>query len=133
MANNAARVVPDLRGVSTLVAAYVAITVATLVVLAVLSGAAPTLATGEAWGHAVIVGVFAVALPLRLRAARRGARRALTAVVVIASVLALVNVVEALLPAFPGWMRGEMVVVAALMVGVGVLAGRARARGTLGA
>lgn len=122
-----------LRRVSTLVTTYVAITVATLVVLAVLSATAPTLATGEAWGHAVIVGVFAVLLPLRLRAARRGERRALTAVVVIASVLVLVNVVEAFLPAFPGWMRGEMVVIAALMVGVGVLAGRARARGTLGA
>lgn len=128
MANSA-----GLRQVSTLVTTYVVITVATLVVLAVLSATAPALATGEAWGHAVIVGVFAVLLPLRLRSARRGGRGALTAVVVIASVLALVNVVEAFLPAFPGWMRGEMVVIAALMVGVGVLAGRARARGTLSA
>lgn len=123
----------ELRRASTLVTTYVAITVATLVVLAVLTATAPALATSEAWGHAVIVGVFAVLLPLRLRAARQGGRRALTAVVVIASVLVVVNVVEAFLPAFPGWMRGEMVVIAVLMVGVGVLAGRARGRGTLGA
>jgi hypothetical protein len=64
----------------------------------------------------VIVVVFAVLLPLRLRAARKGSADALRAVAIIASVLLAVNVVEAALPhAFPGWMRIEMVVIALLM------------------
>ncbi|WP_433798447.1 hypothetical protein [Actinomycetospora sp. CA-084318] len=122
MANNA------LGTTSRLVGLYVVIALATVVAVAVLATTAPDLAPSEAWGHAVIVAVFAVLLPLRLRAARAGSRRALTAVVVIATVLALVNLVEAFLPAFPDWMRLEMVAIAVLMVAVGVLAGRARRR-----
>ena len=129
MANKRAH--PDLATTSGLVGLYVVIVLATLVALAVLAVAAPDLATPEAWGHAVVVAVFAVLLPLRLRVARRGSRRALTAVGVIAVVLALVNLVEAFVPAFPGWMRAEMVVVAALMAVVGVLVTRARSRATM--
>ncbi|GAA4839615.1 hypothetical protein GCM10023201_31750 [Actinomycetospora corticicola] len=129
MANKRAR--PDLATTSGLVGLYVVIVLATLVALTVLAATAPDLATPEAWGHAVVVAVFAVLLPLRLRVARRGSRRALTAVGVIAVVLALVNLVEAFLPAFPGWMRAEMVVVAALMAAVGVLVTRARGRATM--
>jgi len=99
------------------VAAYVVLVVATLGALAVLSGTAPRLATAEAWGHAVLVAIFAVLLPLRLRAARRGSGRALRALGVIAAVLAAVNLVEAVLPGvFPVWMRIEMAVIAALML-----------------
>jgi hypothetical protein len=87
-----------------------------VVALAVLSGVAPRLATPEAWGHAVIVAVFAVVLPLRWRAARRGGTRGLRAVGIIAAVLAVVNAVEACLPAFPAWMRVEMALVAVLML-----------------
>jgi len=88
----------------------------TIVALITLEGAARHLATKEAWGHAVIVLVFAVLLPLRLRAARRGRADALRALAIIASALLVVNAVEAALPhAFPGWMRVEMVVIAVLM------------------
>ena len=111
------------------VGAYVVVALGTVVALAVMAAAAPALATDEAWGHAVVVAVFAVLLPLRLLAARRGSRRALTAVTVIAGVLVVVNVVEAALPGvFPAWMRVEMVAVAALMVALAALCVRARGR-----
>ena len=105
-----------LQAASNLVRAYVVLTIGTIIALIVMGAVAPHLATQEAWGHAVIVVVFAVLLPLRLRAARKGSADALRAVAIIASVLLAVNVVEAALPhAFPGWMRIEMVVIAVLM------------------
>jgi hypothetical protein len=105
-----------LQAVANLVRAYVVLTVGTIIALIIMAAVAPHLATQEAWGHAVIVVVFAVLLPLRLRAARKGSADALRAVAIIASVLLAVNVVEAALPhAFPGWMRIEMVAIAVLM------------------
>jgi hypothetical protein len=102
-----------------LVIIYVAIVFATLVALIALSIVTPAQATANAWGHAVIVAVFAVLLPLRLRSTRSGRRNAVRAVGVIAAVLFLVNVVEALIPSFvPLWMRVEMVGVALVMAGV---------------
>jgi hypothetical protein len=98
---------------------YLAVAAATLGVLAVLPAAAPRQAPREAWGHAINVAVFAVVLPLRLRAARRGSLGALRAVGLIASALFLVNVVEASVPGFvPIWMRIEMVGIAVLMAAV---------------
>jgi hypothetical protein len=94
--------------------------------LVVMTLVAPWQATDEAWWHAVIVAVFAVLLPVRLRAARRGSRRALTVVAVAAAILVAVNLVEATLPAFPGWMRVEMVAIAGLMAVVGIVAVRVR-------
>jgi len=115
----------SLRTASRLVATYVCLTFATVVVLAVLASVAPEQATDEAWWHAVIVLVFAVLLPLRMRAARRGDEGALRAVTIIAVVLLLVNLVEAVLPgAFPTWMRIEMVVIVALMGWLSFLTGR---------
>ena len=115
------------RRATPLVACYVAIVVATLVVLAVLSGVDPSQATSEAWWHAVIIGVFALLLPLRLRAARHGSQRAVTAVAVIAAALLVVNLVEALIPSlFPTWMRIEMVVIAVLMAAVVLVVRRGR-------
>lgn len=108
-------------------ATYVVIAVATVVALGVLSAVDPPVATDEAWGHAVVVGVLALVLPLRLRAARRGSRRGLVAVGAIATVLVVVNVAEALIPGFfPVWMRVEMVAIAVLMVAVAVLSLRRR-------
>jgi isoprenylcysteine carboxyl methyltransferase (ICMT) family protein YpbQ len=105
-----------LRPVSAVVAGYVVLTAATIVTLIILEGTARHLATKDAWGHAVIVLVFAVLLPLRLRAARKGSADALRALAIIASALLVVNAVEAALPhAFPGWMRIEMVVIVVLM------------------
>jgi hypothetical protein len=119
---------PDLASASRVVVGYVCVMVVTVVALGVLSAVAPDLATDEAWGHAVIVLVFAILLPLRMRAARKGSARAVRAVAVIAGVLLGVNLVEAALPgAFPGWMRIEMVVVAALMaVLLALVTGRVR-------
>lgn len=96
---------------------YLTVVVATLVGLTVLSFTAADQATSNAWGHAIVVSVFAVVLPLRLRSAQTGRRSAIRAVGLIASVLLLVNIVEALLPGFvPFWMRVQMGVVAALML-----------------
>jgi hypothetical protein len=118
----------SLRDLHRAVTVYVVVVAGTVVALAALSVLAPSLAPAEAWGHAVVVAVFAVLLPLRLRSARRGSGSALTAVVVIAAVLAVVNAVEASLAVFPGWMRVEMVGIAALMVVTGLVAARARHR-----
>jgi hypothetical protein len=101
---------------AALVLAYVAITAVTVLALALLSLIAPDLATSHAWGHAIIVVGFAVLLPLRSRAARKGKRGALRAVALISITLVAVNIVEGVLPgAFPTWMRVEMFGVAALM------------------
>lgn len=109
------------------VGAYLVVALGTVPALAILSVAAPDLATPEAWGHAVIVGVFAIVLVFRARAARNGSATGLRAVTIIGCVLLVVNLVEAALPgAFPSWMRVEMLVIAALMLAVLVLTVRAR-------
>ena len=101
---------------ATVVRVYVALTAAALLTLVLLSLVAPDLVTGHAWGHAIIVTVFAVLLPLRLRAARLGKPSGLRAVGVISGTLLAVNMVEGMLPGFfPTWMRVEMFCVAALM------------------
>lgn len=98
---------------------YVVVAVATIVVLGILSAAAPHQAPTEAWVHAVIVAVFAVLLPIRMRSALRGSVGALRAVGIISAVLFLVNVVEALIPNFvPIWMRVEMICIALLMAAI---------------
>lgn len=102
-----------------LVWCYVVIVLGTLGVLAVLSSRSAPQATSEAWGHAIVVTVFAVLLPVRTRAARRGRPGALRAVGIIAGVIAVVNLVEAAVPhVFPGWMRVEMVAIAVLMLAI---------------
>jgi peptidoglycan/LPS O-acetylase OafA/YrhL len=113
-----------------LVSVYVVIALATLPVLALLSAFAPEHAPTEAWVHAAIVAVLAGVLPLRLRWARRGDRSGWVAAVTISGVLAVANVVEASIPGlFPGWMRVEMVVIAAVMVALlaALVRGRSRA------
>lgn len=112
-------VAPALPRVGVLVGIYLGVVLLTLAALAVMSVVAPDQATEHAWGHAIVVAVFAVLLPLRLRSAQRGRRGAIRAVGIIAAVLLVANVVEALLPGFvPDWMRGEMILVALLMLGV---------------
>jgi len=108
-----------LRVVTGLIAVYVMLALGTVVALGVLSAVEPRVATTAAWVHAVIVLVFAVVLPRRLRAVGKGSRRALIAVGIIAAVLLVVNVVEALIPGlFPLWMRALMVAIAVIMASV---------------
>jgi hypothetical protein len=127
--SDVARRAPNLGLVAGLVYGYVGLTAATLAALVVLSVVAPRQATAQAWGHQVIVAIFAVVLPLRARAARRGSDRALRAVAIIALVVAVVNLVEAFLPAFPLWMRIVMIAVVLLMAALaGVATGRLGAR-----
>ena len=105
-----------LRTVSVLIGLYLIVVAATLVALAVLSSTASAQASSHAWGHAIVVSVFAAVLPLRMRSARKGRRGAVRAVGIIAAVLLMVNVVEALIPGFvPTWMRVQMWAVALLM------------------
>lgn len=102
-----------------LVHVYLALVVATIIALVALSVVRPAQAPQEAWIHAGIVAVFAVLLPARLRAAHRGIPGALRATGIIASVLLLANVVEALIPGlFPLWMRVESWAVVVIMAGV---------------
>ncbi|OFE16286.1 hypothetical protein BA895_19775 [Humibacillus sp. DSM 29435] len=96
---------------------YLILVIATLVGLVILAFTASPQATSNAWGHAIVVAVFAVVLPLRLRSAQAGRRSAIQAVGLISAVLFLVNVIEALIPGFvPAWMRAQMYVVAVLML-----------------
>ncbi|MER6988883.1 hypothetical protein ABT337_08230 [Saccharopolyspora hirsuta] len=118
-----------MRLVQHLAIAYAVIAFGTLAALVAMSSLAPDLATPEAWGHAVIVAALALLLPLRVRAARRGRDSGLRAVLVIGCVLAVVNLVEAaLVGVFPGWMRVQMLVVAALALALAGAASRARRR-----
>ncbi len=113
--------------VAQLVALYVVVVLATIAALAVLSRSGSDQANADAWVHTAIVAVFAVLLPVRLRAARRGSHGAAVRVGIIAAVLVVVNVVEALIPGlFPMWMRIEMVGIAVLMAAVTVLVARGR-------
>lgn len=106
----------DLNHIELLIRSYLALTAATVLALCLLAALDPHLATGHAWGHAVIVVAFAILLPLRLRAARAGKRSGLRAVGLISGVLLAVNVVEGCLTGvFPLWMRIEMFCVALLM------------------
>ncbi|MEC3953929.1 hypothetical protein VMT65_12910 [Nocardia sp. CDC153] len=108
-----------MRRIGILLRIYLVVAVATLGVLTALSAFAPQQAPRDAWVHAVIVAGFAIVLPLRLRSARRGSIRGLRAVGLIAAVLIIVNVVEAMLPDFvPVWMRVEMIGIAVLMAAV---------------
>ena len=119
----------SLNASATVVRVYVALTAATVLTLGLLSIVAPDLATGHAWGHAIIVVVFAVLLPLRMRAAREGKRGGFRAVGVISATLVAVNMVEGVLPGFfPTWMRVEMFCVAALIAGNVLLVVRAARR-----
>jgi hypothetical protein len=129
MVNNVTVSAQDrLRTIAALVGVYVAIVLGTIAALGILSATAPHLATKDAWVHAVIVAVFAVVLPLRLRAARSGSPGALRAVGIISAVLFLVNMIEALIPGlFPLWMRAEMIGIAVVMAAVTLLAVRERA------
>lgn len=112
---------------------YVGLTAATLIALVIMSTVAPQLATQEAWGHQIIVVIFAVVLPLRMRAARRGNARAVRVVTIIALAVGAVNLVEALLPAFPVWMRIVMLAVAVIMVAfAGIVTGRIGAQPAAG-
>jgi len=121
--------VETIQPVQRLVRTYAVVAVGTVVALAVLQAVDASLATSHAWGHALIVAVFAVLLPLRLRAARAGRRSGLRAVGIISGVLVAVNVVEASIPGFlPTWMRLEMVGVALLMVAIVSLVIRAAMR-----
>jgi hypothetical protein len=99
---------------ATVIRVYVGLTTATLLTLVLFSLVARDLATAHAWGHAIIVVVFAVLLPMS--AAREGKRSGLRAVGLISGALVAVNLVEAVLPGFlPTWMRVEMLCIAALM------------------
>ncbi len=119
----------QLSSLTHVVRVYVVVVLATIAALITVSVVAPHLATDHAWGHAVIVAVFAVLLPLRMRSARAGNRGGLLAVGIISAALLLVNIVEVLIPGFlPMWMRIEMIGIAALMAVSVVLVAQIAAR-----
>ncbi|RNI21663.1 hypothetical protein [Flexivirga caeni] len=104
------------RRLSLVIGAYTVVVFATIVALGVLSATASDHAPRDAWVHAIIVAVFAILLPMRLRAASRGSLAGLRAIGIISGVLFMVNVVESTLSMFPVWMRTEMIVIALLML-----------------
>src|SRR3978361_1926145 len=72
---------------AVLVRLYLAVVVCTLTALVVLAFTAPRLAPSDAVGHEIVVALFAIVLPLRLRRAQAGSRGAVRAVGLIAAVL----------------------------------------------
>lgn len=94
---------------------YSVIALVAIAALAVFSITRPSLVNEDAWVHCIVVGVFALVLPLRAKAAAEK-RSALRATGIIAAVLFVVNVVEAFLPNFmPTWLRVVMVAIALIM------------------
>ncbi len=97
---------------------------ATLVTLAVLlwNRHDPTIATREAWTHALIVCAFAAVLLTVVRRAATGARGAVRRLRIISVVLPVVSLLEAVIPGlFPTWMRLEQLLYAALLLAVALL------------
>jgi hypothetical protein len=126
---------PDVQGAYRIALAYAGLTALTIVLLVIFSAAVPSLATSDAWGHAIIVVIFAFVLPLRLRAVRKNPTPGgVRAGIIIASVLLAVNLVEAFLPMFPGWMRVEMAVIVIVMLALiaRLTGGLDRLRGRMG-
>jgi hypothetical protein len=114
--------------IRVLLAAYLAATVATLVVLAARHADAG-FATDEAWGHAIVVLVFAALLVPAASRAAQGSRGAYRRLLIVSIVIPVVSVVLVALPhLLPGWMRVEQAVYGVLLLVVAVLAARSPVR-----
>lgn len=110
------------RTIRAMCAAYLAATVLTIAFLAWKNNDR-SLVTDHAWGHEVILLVFAVVLVLVARRAAEGHRRAYLRLRIVAVVVPVASLVVAAIPGFlPGWMRIEQVVYGLWLVGVAVLA-----------
>ena len=108
--------------IQVLLVVYLAATVATIGVLAARH-ADQAFATDEAWGHAIVVLVFAALLVPAASRAARGSRGAYRRLLIVSIVLPVVSVVLVALPhLLPGWMRVEQAAYGALLLVVAVLA-----------
>ncbi len=106
--------------IRALFAAVLALSVATLVVAAVVGSDAPV------WVRGTIVAVIAVVLLLLAKRAAAGSRGAYRRMLIMTTVAPIAVVVIVALPhdGFPVWMKIEQSVVGLLLLGAAVLAGR---------
>jgi hypothetical protein len=119
----------DLRTVAVLVAVYLAVSVATLIAIAVMRDN-PAIVNTAAWirgGFAVGNGIVLTLLAIRARA---GAPRAFFRLrLVSAIILVAIAVIVAIPGTFPLWMKIEQGVCGALLVVVVILVNSRRLRG----
>jgi hypothetical protein len=110
------------RLIRVLLLAYLAATVGTLGVLAARHADA-AFATDEAWGHAIVVLVFAALLVPAASRAAKGSRGAYRRLLIVSIVIPVVSVVLVALPHFlPAWMRIEQAGYGVLLLVVAGLA-----------
>jgi hypothetical protein len=119
------------RTIRVLLFAYLLATVATIGVL-VVRHEDRGFATDEAWGHAIVVLVFAVLLVPAAARAARGSRGAYRRLLVVSIVIPVVSVVLVALPdLLPPWMRVEQAAYGVLLLVVAVLAASSPVRRSL--
>lgn len=108
--------------VKLLVGLYTAISVLSLIAVALLRGHSDNVNYSSVWTHGIIVAASALlALSITVRAAR-GARRAFLRLRIISAVLVVAIVAIVAIPgSFPLWMKAEQGVCGLLMVGVALI------------
>jgi hypothetical protein len=120
------------RLIRVLLLVYLAATVATHAVLAVRRDDT-AFATDEAWGHAIVVLVFAALLVPAASRAARGSRGAYRRLLIVSIVIPVASVVLVALPhLLPEWMRIEQAAYGALLLVVAVLAASGPVRRSVG-
>jgi len=123
---------PRFRLIRALLLVYLAATVATIAVLAARH-ADTAFATDEAWGHAVVVLVFATLLVPAASRAAKGSRGAYRRLLIVSIVIPVASVVLVALPhLLPGWMRIEQAAYGVLLLVVAALAASRPVRRSLG-
>ena len=118
----------EFRAIRALCWTYLAATVATVAFLA-WKNDDHALVTQHAWGHEVILLVFAVVLVRVAGRAAAGNPRAYLRLRIVAIVVAVASLVVAAIPGFlPEWMRVEQLLYGILVAAVAVLAHRPAVR-----
>lgn len=117
---------PGWVAVEGLTIAYLAVSVATVIILAALSFSAPRQATTDAWVRGVIVAVTAVLTVIFARRAAAGNDRALLRLRIIVPIIFAAVVLVLLFLPLPGWMVIEQALCGVLLLVLGILIFRRR-------
>ncbi|AGZ40814.1 hypothetical protein AFR_12640 [Actinoplanes friuliensis DSM 7358] len=106
--------------------AYLVVSVAAVVVLAVLSVSAPQQAPTTAWVRAVIVAVTSVLTVIFAHRAAAGHERALLRLRILVPIILVAVVLVLLFLPLPAWMVIEQLLCGVLLLGLAILIFRAR-------
>ncbi|MEU5866587.1 MULTISPECIES: hypothetical protein [unclassified Nonomuraea] len=122
---NSPAALPGLHTAKVLISAYAALSLLTVVAIAVFSAVAPSLVTPEAWGRGVIVAATSVLTFAFARRAQSGGDRALLRLRIVLVVILVAVVGVLLFLPLPSWMVAEQGVCGVLLLAAAVLAFRA--------